>query len=364
MHVIFSSWPFWESLEQVALLLGRKPTALAEPKVKPKEATLLVYCGDVKIEPIIGKDWPGALQVEVETERADCRTAMLKALRSKKAQEATWIALLSPFLADWEEREALFSLEMAVSSLQQQEADVVGFPVVDRDRRWRWPVKSIRQAHWRLLYEPYPTGHSLAVGRCTGGDATSATRVYRGSLLRELVQQIRADEEDSTAALLFVELDLLAWQRGVPAYTCMEKPFLEQSTYLDQAVLTRSFATRYAVQVADFGTEESGGAPSSSANAEIFRQRDLCPRNYSSAQLEQSYVAAYAMTQAGMASHYCHRKVLQQQALKVISWWTRLDPERHFVLPKQGTLLTTLVRGGAIAVMPWDIDLEFILASS
>mmetsp|Transcript_54807 Transcript_54807/g.177304 ORF Transcript_54807/g.177304 Transcript_54807/m.177304 type:complete len:225 (-) Transcript_54807:420-1094(-) len=48
---------------------------------------------------------------------------------------------------------------------------------------------------------------------------------------------------------------------------------------------------------------------------------------------------------------------------KLIAWWTGLDKERNVVLPKQGTLLTSLIRGGEFGVMPWEIDLEFVFAS-
>lgn len=37
---------------------------------------------------------------------------------------------------------------------------------------------------------------------------------------------------------------------------------------------------------------------------------------------------------------------MEENFVRIVNWWTALDPLHHFASPKQGTLLTAMVRGG------------------
>eukprot|EP00928_Gymnodinium_smaydae_P053469 TRINITY_DN37448_c0_g1_i2.p1 TRINITY_DN37448_c0_g1~~TRINITY_DN37448_c0_g1_i2.p1 ORF type:complete len:337 (-),score=19.17 TRINITY_DN37448_c0_g1_i2:23-1033(-) len=172
--------------------------------------------------------------------------------------------------------------------------------------------------------------------------------------------------EVKSGALLFVELDILAKRRGVPSYTCVHNPIQERGTYLNHAKLTRRFGLAYDVEMADFGDVARGPRESHVGRTLTEHQQDLCPDIWHASFEERRslFVESYDLVQSGMASRPCHRVNLQKHAIQAMKWWLELDSERHMVLPVQGTLLTTLVRGGEVAVMPWDIDLEFVFAST
>eukprot|EP00927_Polykrikos_kofoidii_P048737 TRINITY_DN42952_c0_g1_i1.p1 TRINITY_DN42952_c0_g1~~TRINITY_DN42952_c0_g1_i1.p1 ORF type:complete len:1013 (+),score=129.43 TRINITY_DN42952_c0_g1_i1:60-3098(+) len=392
--LLFTAWPFWYlTLKICELFAWRLPgipksqlrarvgraaveSAVGSAKADMAEQLLVVYCGPLDIH--LGDDDHGNSKLLRNTSAFEpgrapsCREALLLALRS--TSEAPWVAILSPFLESWGEgQDHILALRDATRFMRQRPdtfASIVGFPVVDPAGLWRWPVRRLRHEFWKLRYEPYPTGHSLAIGYCVGGDTTSGTRVYRGSFLRELLTEIGSDAGDETGANLLVELDLLAVRRGIPAYTCMHPPVVETS-YLGRAVLTPRLGAKYNIDVAEFlpleswrpasfsarGERDDGGGRNGGSGAAHWQE--LCVNVSAIDALRSPEEFAWR----GMATPWCWRRELQRAVQSIVSWWTRLDPARNVALPKQGTLLTALVRGGEIGAMPWDLDFELVLAS-
>mmetsp|Transcript_54808 Transcript_54808/g.177312 ORF Transcript_54808/g.177312 Transcript_54808/m.177312 type:complete len:469 (-) Transcript_54808:1067-2473(-) len=320
-HMFFTEWPFFLLLLKVAEAFSaeRRGEPSAQPNTILESSTskvvpafsppiFVVYCGHLQFDLPSGL---GLRKVLVEPEPSGgCRGALLEALRSPQIIRAAWVVVVSPFLQRWTSSHP-HAFRSAAEFLHATGAQVAGFPVVDASGLWRWPVHRMRHEFWRLRYEPYPTGYSLVSGTCAGGDATSASRVYRGELLRELVGELQPDAEDATGANLFVELDLLALRRRLPAYTCMHPP-LHEDVYLDRAVLTRHLGEMHSVEVADFGApppepepEPTHDAPAPAAAAAVAGGRQIrCGTT--------EFRDAYNNAQVGRATRYCYRRHLQR----------------------------------------------------
>lgn len=73
---------------------------------------------------------------------------------------------------------------------------------------------------------------------------------------------------------------------------------------------------------------------------------------------------AHTVAEQRIATSLLYRRRIEDDFVKIVKWWRSLDPEHHFAAPKQGTLLTAMVRGGDVSMMPWDTDLELALYST
>eukprot|EP00746_Dinoflagellata_sp_MGD_P107263 gnl/MRDRNA2_/MRDRNA2_45222_c0_seq1.p1 gnl/MRDRNA2_/MRDRNA2_45222_c0~~gnl/MRDRNA2_/MRDRNA2_45222_c0_seq1.p1 ORF type:complete len:296 (-),score=56.43 gnl/MRDRNA2_/MRDRNA2_45222_c0_seq1:258-1145(-) len=129
--------------------------------------------------------------------------------------------------------------------------------------------------------------------------------------------------------------------------TCMLPPMPEDD-YLERAVMTPELAIRYQIEMTHF----------TATNV----QESCLPIDQ--AEVENTWKMAHYLSAQGVATRLCYRKDIETKFRSVISWWIKLDPEHHFASVKQGTMLTAMIRGGAVAMMPWDNDLEFMLLSS
>jgi len=360
-HLLLTQWPLWllllELTDMFIALQDRKEQNAGAASDVGSQTMLIAHCGNVELSLPEGMDI-----LVTRTSNLDCRSALLQSIRTRSA-EAEWTVLLSPFLSEWTAGQ-MHALTRAVKFMNSYRTNITGFPTADSKRHWRWPVRRMRHEFWRLKYEPYPTGYSLALGSCVGGHTTSATRVYRTSVLRSFLEEITSDSGDKDGALLLVELDILALRAKMPAYTCMELPFIEESSYLERVKLTKRCGIQHSIEIAEFTlASHLPQAVGPSAG-----RQDVCSNNltwrWNSPGQNVLDADAYDLVQQGMASGYCYRKYLQRLVSTVVNWWLDIDPEHHVALPKQGTLLTSLVRGGEFGAMPWELDLEFILAST
>mmetsp|Transcript_168098 Transcript_168098/g.534828 ORF Transcript_168098/g.534828 Transcript_168098/m.534828 type:complete len:964 (-) Transcript_168098:166-3057(-) len=358
-HLLFTEWPFWSILLIIVekIIASSTSRAAVDGTFVPRQESAITSI-EQDIEPtsmFLASCIPveGLREHQLQQPRMQhedrggrCRDVLLSALRSQEAKTSTFVGLLSPFLQRWSSADAS-ALRSAQVFLRLSGASIAGLAFVDAARLWNWPVRRMRHAFWRLRYEPYPTGHALALGSCAGGDATSATRVYRTSLLLRLLESIGEDPGDRSGANLFVELDLLAFRLGVPAYTCSEPPLEEHSSYLEHFVLTPRFAVTHSVEAFEPNFQPMDHI--AHLDCRVGSRQVLC---WTASKFTDP--EAQELVQNGMASRFCYRRRLQRLGL---------GRDLHRVMPKQGTLLTTLVRGGEFGTMPWDLDLEFVLAT-
>ncbi|CAJ1330284.1 unnamed protein product [Effrenium voratum] len=256
-----------------------------------------------------------------------------------------WILLISPFAWDPPTPATVLALREALQ--RHPNCLAVGLPTLSRDRQWRWPARSIRYGYYKLQYRPLPQHN------CTVGEASSGTRLYRPGVLPALLQ--KAVSED--AGTLLVELDLLAKLGGVPPraargrgsstpkgkiLTCALDDYSREEDYTAHATLTEPFAKRFHLEVARFGHVQERALPPSTNN---------------------SWSYAHLLADQRIATSLLYRRRIEDNFVAIVQWWTSLD-KRHFAAAKQGTLLTAMIRGGDVSMMPWDTDLELALYST
>mmetsp|Transcript_13811 Transcript_13811/g.37638 ORF Transcript_13811/g.37638 Transcript_13811/m.37638 type:complete len:394 (-) Transcript_13811:153-1334(-) len=225
--------------------------------------------------------------------------------------------------------------------MRRRNMSIAGFPTLDRDLTWRWPATELRHRYWKLAYGGGgPTAPDAERG-CVRGGSTSGTRVYGAALLRRLLPQTTAQDP----AMLLVELDVLAAAAGGPlAWTCDLGPMREEP-FLRHASLPAAFSARYQIELATY--------PGHSSHVSCLSEGGQLP-----------WLVAHEMSDQRLATRWCYRKKVEEQFCHMVNWWKALDPEKHFVSAKQGTLLTGMVRGGDISMMPWDNDLEMSFFST
>lgn len=326
---------------------------------------LAIYCGTRPLDlPTSRLGW------RVRTLPVDARRCRLQALRVLK-EEAwdTWVLWLSPFSWRWTETQSR-AVERVLAEHGAAEAEgrwpVIGFPAVDSSWNWRWTAARIRHRYWKLQYiqDQYQDliGMTTGIGNATGsafqcklGDSTSGTRLYAAGMLTALLDASPAVNE---TANLLVGLDLTALRLGVmPVLTCafgaLELRSVEsegvvfEEDFLEKATLPAGFAAAYQVEVAEFTPGNAFEQCAAAGDAML------------------GWGLAHANSDQRLASPLCYRRHIERQFCDVVAWWRGLVPDGStFASVKQGTLLTAMIRGGDVAMMPWDNDLEMGLYST
>eukprot|EP00928_Gymnodinium_smaydae_P028544 TRINITY_DN21737_c0_g1_i2.p1 TRINITY_DN21737_c0_g1~~TRINITY_DN21737_c0_g1_i2.p1 ORF type:complete len:1372 (+),score=273.36 TRINITY_DN21737_c0_g1_i2:158-4273(+) len=281
------------------------------------------------------------------------------------------------------------ALAVALAPLQAGSAEVIGLPTLSSDGSMHWPARGLRYGLWKLQYSS--SSPAAAEGACEVASATSGTRVYAASTLAAMLKHRRpwrpegASDETSefaeaasscsgdgapeaaraswNARAALVELDLLASIANARVLTCGAKAsrghaegagtaYLREDAYLSRAVLPRAFAEAYQIEAARFQHDRDCFACLLRGGG---RGLEDAP--------EHLWSLAHFLSDQGIATPLCYRRQLEMRFNEIVRWWIALDPENHFASVKQGTLLTAMIRGGAMSMMPWDNDLELMLYS-
>jgi len=311
------------------------PTSLAGLQ----EEVWLLHCGSADLRLPSSLPW---VTRRFSRPMEECATLYRRVVREVPAH--AWTVLVSSFTWGWGD-EQVEAVKGAIEHARQSGSAVTGFPMLGRTRTWHWPCRSLRYRYWKLRYGEDPPRLPGAVphGACEAGGTTSGTRVYRPGALRALLAAAIAAGDPAT---LLVELDLLALGRADlgPALTCALPAMLEDD-FLERAVLSQAFAERYQVEAARY-------APGSS--------HEFCLGTNGS----KPWKVAHELSDRRIATRLCYRRTIEAQFCDIVSWWTQLAPVRNFASVKQGTLLTAMIRGGDVSMMPWDSDLELSLYST
>lgn len=320
---------------------GRGPTdffecgAGAESPSPAAEAAdvWVLHCGPAALELHLRPGWRSLVLQRPWEQCAPAYRSMLE-----KVPAAAWTLLVSPLSWAWGPEQA-WAAERALEHGRRCGAAVLGFPVVETTGAWRWPA-SLRRRFWKLEYRAAGPQLPGAARGCREAASTSGTRLYRPGLLRQLLASAGAPD----AASLLVELDLLALERGLPALTCA-LPGSRERSFLAEARLSPSLAERHQLEAARFAREN---------------QQEHCLGTNGS----HPWALAHALSDARLATRLCYRRRIEEQFCGLVSWWRRLAAGSHFASVKQGTLLTAMIRGGDVSMMPWDSDLELGLYST
>eukprot|EP00930_Biecheleria_cincta_P059912 TRINITY_DN45625_c0_g1_i1.p1 TRINITY_DN45625_c0_g1~~TRINITY_DN45625_c0_g1_i1.p1 ORF type:complete len:952 (-),score=111.38 TRINITY_DN45625_c0_g1_i1:56-2911(-) len=359
-HLFFTQWPFWSLLHELASLMegvATKPS-LSSGKIPQVR---VVYCGpnfaSLPSGEVAGFNFLLSKKVSSGNCTEEDRTEQL--MQALEDHSAAWTVIISSFTWNWTS-EQTFALIDGLAFSSKNNVSIMGFPSINSNNTWYLPIRRIRHRFWKLEYGHYPTGYPATMGPCSAGDATSGTRIYRTSVLRELLlgdqgnsawlgrptseETLQTDEVDNEGSSLTIALDILAHQLQLPVLTCMHAAMLEND-YLTSAVLTNKLATSFQIERARFSTKG-----------------DWYERCLDVDKQAEWPVINYELSQGGMVTRYCWRVLMEKQVVDTVATWNSID-NRHFVMAKQGTLLTALARGGEFGMMPWDFDLELVLAS-
>eukprot|EP00933_Yihiella_yeosuensis_P015709 TRINITY_DN13616_c0_g1_i1.p1 TRINITY_DN13616_c0_g1~~TRINITY_DN13616_c0_g1_i1.p1 ORF type:complete len:370 (+),score=46.44 TRINITY_DN13616_c0_g1_i1:75-1112(+) len=128
--------------------------------------------------------------------------------------------------------------------------------------------------------------------------------------------------------------------------TCASHEALREESFREHANLPMEVADAYQIEAAQYGP-----------NLPVY---EICLGTNGT----QDWGYAHYLSDRRLAVRLCYRKRIEAQFVKIVNWWRRIDSDRHFATAKQGTLLTAMLRGGSVSMMPWDSDLELALYSS
>lgn len=299
---------------------------------------------------------------------ASCYEFFESQLGDLDASETPAVLMLSPLLEKFE----IFSTGHAFYSLSEMMANdphigVVGMPTVFNSS-WEWPLFCIRRAYWKLsfLHEPlgYSSWPSSKLGgedakHCFGADTTSGSRLYKSSVLLQLLRQgndapgLAAAGNRSAAALgssWLPHLDLaLKASGGPPALTCITgwNAVLHEASYLQHAELASSFLPLHDVEAARFHPQAA--------------IQDICD---GTVDVDQGM----NQNMAGMVVSYCYRKALVAALASLRQAWEKegtKDGEdargSPMVVPLFGSAVSLFRLGATKELLPWEYDADFIL---
>ena len=281
----------------------------------------------------------------------------------------------------------MLSLRLLVDSLHNSSSNLFygSLPIVDQQNRWRVGASNLRHQFWRVHYSEM---NEIVENDCVVSDAAGSTRVYTSKMFRESMAMrskvlamndtlrggVELDPQDGKYSLssFYVDLDLSAKLLGVKALTCLYG-HLQEEHYLSKARLSPWLAFRHAVEVVEFWG----------------RREEMCV-------VKPQLDSMFQHINAGRVTTPCFRRSAEAEIRNIARWWIELDPGknkkknklkqkvaktkflgmflifffiifdpgRHFITLKQGTVLTGLMRGGDLGMMPWDRDLEMVLLST
>eukprot|EP00397_Hematodinium_sp_SG-2012_P003921 GEMP01003931.1.p1 GENE.GEMP01003931.1~~GEMP01003931.1.p1 ORF type:complete len:987 (-),score=264.27 GEMP01003931.1:569-3529(-) len=239
------------------------------------------------------------------------------------------------------------AIRHAVALLQRRtDLEIIGFPVlraIGGRRHWRWTGARIRHQFWKLTYGAEHDGALTDADNCRRTDAASATRVFRsGAIWRALMSEISF--VDAYPHNWLVELDVVTKHSIFALHICATPPLTEAVDYREEAVLSQSFALKYAVEVADFNP-----------NGVATRQVHCLDGDW------------YQVLQRGLVSPWCFRQRVMKAFREVVTWWTHLDTgEDHsgttMVIPEEGTFIA--LWRNPLGIFPWDSDFDIKLYAS
>eukprot|EP00930_Biecheleria_cincta_P007996 TRINITY_DN10932_c0_g1_i1.p1 TRINITY_DN10932_c0_g1~~TRINITY_DN10932_c0_g1_i1.p1 ORF type:complete len:1022 (+),score=140.01 TRINITY_DN10932_c0_g1_i1:16-3081(+) len=243
----FTRWPVFRLMVVVASVLEHSKLArqyLPYPE-QVEDKVFVVSCSkNIQIPDKFG--WE-VLQFTSETCTRGLRVAVHKAAKLTAAK--SWFVLISPFIWKWDPQHAS-AIREALWLVQDPAAAAVGFPSIDENGTWQWPLRRLdlpSGSKLHLRYRAYPTGYTGSEGICALGDSTSGTRAYRRETLARLLEDSNAEDP----AALLVELDILARKRspaGTAAMACMVPP-LHENSYLRHMQLPLSLAVQYGFEL-------------------------------------------------------------------------------------------------------------------
>jgi len=157
---------------------------------------------------------------------------------------------------------------------------------------------------------------------------------------REYPAALPVAEEPLTQALdvseFFVELDILAKERDLRAYTFLQGASLEDD-YRTHALLSPHLARAFHVEAARFLPH-------------FGRQQKHCLFPSS------SYAAAFTQKH-GVVVSWCTRNTLREMFQVVGRWWLGLNPRGHVIVPVSASVLN-IFRSGESELFPWDADID------
>ncbi|CAE7671509.1 unnamed protein product [Symbiodinium sp. CCMP2456] len=256
--------------------------------------------------------------------------------------------VLSPYLRSWHlqmHSAALWRLSQLISA----ELAVLGLP--SAGNTFAWPLRRLRRQYWKLQAVEYPTGsarHYIGDDKgsklCHGGDAVSASRVYKSSVLKMLLKGVKA----ASGAEWLLNLDLEALETGINhrTFLCAVGAFDEED-YLQHARLNSHISQRYAIEVARLRPGEL------TVNCAVTRAATVMVDEYF-----RGDNSAITMSTAGMVTSWCFRRSLRKAWRELTAWWSGLSPI-HYVVPADGTSLSLL--RNLEEPIPWDHDVDIWL---
>lgn len=335
---------------------------------------MVLYCGPLDLKPQMQKF---RFLGSVFQESLENCAHRLRSAANRLSAPDQWILFVSPFAVDAAAVDLGFVQALRTALLRRHpegpEAMAAGSAARGEDGRPAWTARSIKYRFYKVQYRYLAHGTLQGPltpedGTCLLGDASSGTRLYRPGVLQALLKKTVALD----VATLMVELDLLAKLGGSPPgprlrrrrdrdrdlggemisgriLTCAGPNFfqLREEDYLQKANLPDAFAQRYQVEAVDY----AGRILTSSKPALLVGNGT-------------DWQTAHTVAEQRIATSLLYRRRIEDDFVKIVKWWTSLDPEHHFAAPKQGTLLTAMVRGGDVSMMPWDTDLELALYST
>eukprot|EP00434_Breviolum_minutum_P004818 symbB.v1.2.004248.t1/scaffold241.1/size254724/3 len=276
---------------------------------------------------------------------------------AKRLPRDSWVLFLSPFTVDGVVD--MKFVEVLLHALHgQPHALAVGTTTLQGEDE-SCCARNITYRFYKLQYRRMVSPD--VPGSCFSTDAASGTRLYRPGVLPELLKKTVTMD----VGTLMVELDLLAKLGGSPPsrlkrshgavavprriLTCVLPEgtrIPREEDYLQKAQLPDAFVQLFQVEAADFaGRILVASNPAIVAGAPNGTDWNL----------------AHNVADQRIATSLLYRRRIEDDFTKIVKWWTMLDEEKHFAAPKQGTLLTAMIRGGDVSMMPWDTDLELAL---
>ena len=254
--------------------------------------------------------------------------------------------LLSPYLRSWHLQTHSIAL-WRLTQLISPEFSVLGLPTWSQT--FTWPLRRLRRQYWKLQALDYPTGSARSAPHrvgdkgselCHGGDMVSASRVYKSSVLENLLEGLKAE----AGAEWLLNLDLEALAQGVNhrTYLCAVGIFDEDDYLQHVKRLTSHISLRYHIEVARLG-------PDSHVNCAVTLQWG------------QVIDGPVVLSTAGMVTPWCFRRSLRKAWRELTTWWSKLSP-LHYVVPSDGTALCLL--RNTEEPIPWDHDVDIWLRSS
>jgi len=335
-----------------------EPSSLGTQLCKAK--VFLLYCGPLKLDTSLGR-LPCAY-IASSRPVAQCATTLREA--AHRVPHEAFALLLSPYL--WDETRATPSestiLDLQKVLHQNPEAVAAGIPIIGHDKQWHWPAQDVDYRYYKLHYRRQHGAEREE--NCVAGGASSGTRLYRPGALPAMLRKVVAQSPGD----LMVELDLLMKLGGFPRRVFTQRRLSSLVTGFRGVVLTCALgddASREDLYTDFAGLPESTGKRFF-LEAAYYEQGSgrIHETAWEKSVNGSGWSMAHRLADQRIAATLYYRKRLEDGIVYLVNWWVSKDPAHHFATAKQGTLLTAMIRGGHVSMMPWDTDLEISLYST